>query len=153
MKIGLIIQKLRNESNMTQEELAERLFVTQQLVSGWENNQYRPDYPTVCKIAELFGVEPNYIFDTNNAVLDELASCFSTKSDLGNMNSEKRLNSFLKKLSESDRRIFIHRYYYFEATKEIAKIMGIKDGTVRSSLSRTREKLQKFLLEEYFDEQ
>lgn len=152
MKIGLIIQKLRTKSNMTQEELAERLFVTQQLVSGWENNQYRPDYPTVCKIAELFGVEPNYIFDPNNAILDELSPCFSAKSDFDNTIIEKKLNSFLMQISDSDRRIFIHRYYYFKATKEIANIMGIKDGTVRSSLSRTREKLQEFLLEECFDE-
>ena len=43
-------------------------------------------------------------------------------------------------------RMVVHLFYYEEmATKEIAELMGCSDGTVRSLLSRAREKLRKSL--------
>ena len=152
MKIGQIIYKLRNDTNMTQEELAERLFVTRQLVSAWENSMRRPDYSTVQKMAEVFNVTPDTIIDSERIILDELNICIN---DLGNIDIEElslKLNSFLKTLSDVDCKIFVRRYYLFEATKEIAGKLHIRDGTVRTSLSRTRNKLKKYLSEEICNE-
>lgn len=47
---------LRKAAGLTQEQLAEKLFVTRQAVSKWERDESRPDLDTVVAIAELFSV-------------------------------------------------------------------------------------------------
>ncbi len=148
MKIGLIIQKLRTDANMTQEELAGNLFVSRELVSKWENNTRRPDYSTIKKIAELFNVDVNVFINPGNKILEELHECFEVEGDYNNMAFANSLNAFLKTIPRLDCMIFVHRYYSFESTKEIGTLLGMKDGTVRSSLSRTRKRLKKYLSEE-----
>ena len=43
-KIGKFIAELRKENNMTQQELADKLMVTDRAVSNWENGRRLPDY-------------------------------------------------------------------------------------------------------------
>ena len=54
--IGKNIKKLRKEKNLTQEQLAERLHVTRQAVSNWENGKTQPDIETLSVLAEVFEV-------------------------------------------------------------------------------------------------
>ena len=42
--IGKFIANLRKEKNMTQQELADKLGVTDRAVSNWENGRRLPDY-------------------------------------------------------------------------------------------------------------
>ncbi len=59
--IGLTILKLRKKCNMTQKLLAERLGVSDKMVSKWEGGQGFPDITLLPKIATLFGVTIDYI--------------------------------------------------------------------------------------------
>lgn len=56
MKFGEKIKKLRTENNMTQEELADKLFVTRTAVSKWETDKGLPGIDSLKLIAELFDV-------------------------------------------------------------------------------------------------
>ncbi|MBM7567830.1 helix-turn-helix domain-containing protein [Paenibacillus sacheonensis] len=52
-------EKLKNErknKGWSQEELAEKLFVSRQSVSKWENNQNYPSIEIIIKVSDLFGV-------------------------------------------------------------------------------------------------
>ena len=49
--VGKHIKHLRTARNMTQEQLAERLFVTRQAVSAWETEKALPDVDTLERIA------------------------------------------------------------------------------------------------------
>ena len=51
------IRRLRTEQHMTQEDLAEKLFVTRQTVSAWETGKAQPDLETLERIAVVLGVE------------------------------------------------------------------------------------------------
>ncbi len=51
------IRKIRSAAGMTQEELAEKMFVTRQTISNWENGKSQPDVETLTKLAELFRIE------------------------------------------------------------------------------------------------
>jgi len=51
------IKKLRQKKNLTQEELAERLFVTRQAVSNWETGKNQPDVDTLKSLSEVLGVD------------------------------------------------------------------------------------------------
>ncbi|MBR3610864.1 MAG: helix-turn-helix transcriptional regulator [Oscillospiraceae bacterium] len=54
--IGKNIRNERNKIGFTQDELAEKLCVTRQAVSSWENSKTEPDIETISKMSELFGV-------------------------------------------------------------------------------------------------
>lgn len=51
------IKRLRQQAGLTQEQMAEKLFVTRQTVSLWENGKTQPDIQTLERIAECFGVK------------------------------------------------------------------------------------------------
>lgn len=51
------IKQLRTAHHMTQEELAEKLYVTRQAVSAWETGKAQPDLETLERIAAALGVE------------------------------------------------------------------------------------------------
>lgn len=50
------IKALRTAKGITQEELAERLHVTRQAISSWENGKNQPDIQTLENLAKVFDV-------------------------------------------------------------------------------------------------
>ncbi len=54
--LGKRIVQNRKRLNLTQDQLAEKLGVTAQAVSKWENDQSCPDIATLPKLAEIFGI-------------------------------------------------------------------------------------------------
>ena len=54
MQIANQIKKLRTESGMSQDELAERIFVSRQTVSNWENEKTYPDIKSLLLMSEVF---------------------------------------------------------------------------------------------------
>lgn len=61
--VGGKIKYLRTSHNMTQKQLAEKLFVTPQAVSKWENNQVTPSLDKLTDLAKLFDVNVQNFFD------------------------------------------------------------------------------------------
>lgn len=55
------LQKLRKQSGITQEQLADKLGVTAQAVSKWENGSY-PDGDLLPKIADIFDVSIDNLY-------------------------------------------------------------------------------------------
>ncbi len=56
IQIGNIIKTLRKQHNMTQDELAEKLNISSQAVSKWENGRNMPDITLLLDIADCFNV-------------------------------------------------------------------------------------------------
>lgn len=56
MEIGKQIKKHRAELGLSQEEFADKIFVTRQSVSNWENDKNYPDINSLVLMAEIFGV-------------------------------------------------------------------------------------------------
>lgn len=147
MQTGQKLQKLRQQADMTQEQLAERLFVSRDLVSKWETGERRPDYRTVVRISDIFGVSPDDITEKSEIILDELSECIPENAELKAAEIEAILNSFLRTLSEKDCNIFIRRYYHMDSPSEIAQMYSLRDGNVRLILHRTRKRLKIYLSE------
>jgi transcriptional regulator with XRE-family HTH domain len=55
-KIGSFIAKKRKEQNLKQKDLAEKLFVTSQAVSRWENGDVEPSISTLQSLSDIFNV-------------------------------------------------------------------------------------------------
>lgn len=56
MKLSDYLKQYRKENNLTQEALAEKLYVTKQAVSKWENDRGLPDIETYKDLSRLLGV-------------------------------------------------------------------------------------------------
>lgn len=61
------------------------------------------------------------------------------------------LDQFLHRLPVSARNMFLGRYYFFDSIRDIAGYCGVAEGTVKSSLHRTRQALRTYLLKEGFE--
>jgi len=56
------LKELREENNMTQEQLGKLLNVTKQAISSYEKGENEPSLDTLVKIAEIFNVSLDYLF-------------------------------------------------------------------------------------------
>lgn len=81
--------------------------------------------------------------------IEELEECVPGRCDVHAAIELKelgvRINSFLGKLNERERNIFVARYWYALSVCDIAMKLRLKESTVKTSLSRTRSKLKDFL--------
>ena len=62
--LGKRIVLNRKRMHMTQDQLAEKLGVTAQAVSKWENDQSCPDIATLPKLAQIFGITVDELLGT-----------------------------------------------------------------------------------------
>lgn len=56
MKIAQQVKQRRQALGISQEELAERIYVTRQTVSNWETGKSYPDIGSLIRLSDLFGV-------------------------------------------------------------------------------------------------
>ena len=70
-KIGKFIYDLRKKYNLTQAELANRLCVTAQAVSKWENGSSDPNTSNLIALAKLYKISP-----------EELLRCVETTPEV-----------------------------------------------------------------------
>lgn len=67
IKAGRFITKKRKEQNLTQEQLAERLGVSNKTVSKWETGKCMPDYAVVKSLCEELKVSVSELMDGEEA--------------------------------------------------------------------------------------
>ena len=61
MTLGQKLKELRSKNNLTQKELADKLHVSFQTVSKWENGENEPDIATLKELATLFNCSVDYL--------------------------------------------------------------------------------------------
>ena len=74
VKVGMRIAEYRKSLGLSQEELADKLFVTRQALSKWENGTSVPSIDTLSEISKIFNVSFEEIlglFDKNSVKIDE----------------------------------------------------------------------------------
>ncbi len=147
MQTGQKIAELRKNARLSQDELAEKLFVSRELVSKWETGKRNPDYGMITEIAKVLNVFPDELFDIDESIFDEISRCFPENCELTQEELTSTLDSFLKQLSKTEQTIFISRYYYFQSSEQTASLLGLRSGYIRKRLSVIRKKLTDFTKE------
>lgn len=66
MDFGQQIKRVRNDHGLTQEEMANKLNVSRQTISSWENNRNLPDLELVVQIAEKFNLSVDELLTGEN---------------------------------------------------------------------------------------
>jgi len=88
--LGQFLAKLRDEKNITQEELAEKLDINYKTISKWECGNTTPDLITLMKLAEIYEVSL-YEFSIGKRIKNPLIS----KKDLQRIINKKSLMIFI----------------------------------------------------------
>lgn len=81
----------------------------------------------------------------------EIPSDFSVENAADMREMLRCIDKGLATLHEKESEIFARYYFYGESTPEIARKMNVSESTVRSGLSRTRNKLKEYLTKRGFD--
>lgn len=82
MNIGTNIYILRKEKKITQAQLAEKLGVSEQAISKWENDQCAPDVNLFPVIADYFDVSIDRLFGYHiNSYAEEVKSIIKAADD------------------------------------------------------------------------
>lgn len=82
MTFGEKLLKLRKESALSQEELAEKLGVSRQAISRWENEGVLPDGLNLLGISKLFGVSTDYLLNDDYKSDGDIPAVQTTRKQL-----------------------------------------------------------------------
>lgn len=96
IKIGTFLKLLRKEKNLTQEQLAEQLGVSNRTVSRWENGNNMPDISLLSEIAEFYDVSiPELIYRERKSenMREEAKEVAETMSDYAKAEKETLVKS------------------------------------------------------------
>lgn len=72
MEIGKKLKAARQNSGLTQEQAAERLFVSRQTISNWENEKTYPDIVSVVKLSDLYSISLDELLKGDTKMLEHL---------------------------------------------------------------------------------
>lgn len=116
MEFGEKIQKLRNQNKWTQEQLAEKLYVSRTAVSKWESGKGYPNIDSLKDIAKLF-----------NKTIDELLSSeeiidIAKKENTSNI---KRTNNLIYGLLDIISVLFIFLPLYAQRTENFVYAVSL----------------------------
>ena len=94
MTMGQIIKNLRKGRGFTQEELAERLGVTYQAISKWENDSGMPDISQIVPLATIFDVSTDFLFGIDRT--SETEEALKIVSTANSIQEYGKLDTYLK---------------------------------------------------------
>lgn len=80
MELGKRLKECRVKSEMTQEELADKLYVSRQTISNWENDKSYPDIHSLLMISDLFGVSLDSLVKGDIEIMKEKVEQTKIKS-------------------------------------------------------------------------
>lgn len=97
IKIGKFISSLRKEKKYTQEELAEKLNVSNKSISRWENGNTMPDLSLIPKLCEILGISINELLSGERIESDEYQKKLEENIIINMDLLKKKINNFTKR--------------------------------------------------------
>lgn len=90
-KIGKFISELRKANNMTQEQLAEKVGVTNKSISRWENGNTMPDISILVQLSEILNTTLPELVNGRKMTKDELLAQKETINNLIKLETERQV--------------------------------------------------------------
>ena len=91
MELGKQIKKLRQEVQLSQEELAERVYVSRQTISNWENDKSYPDVNSLVLLSETFQISLDNLIKGDIEVMKDVIQ----KEEIEKMNRYGKIYTIL----------------------------------------------------------
>lgn len=81
MNFGEVLQTKRKSMGLTQEDLADKLFVSSETISNWETNKTTPDIDNVIRISQLFDISLNNLLLEGSNMVENIKK----KAEINNL--------------------------------------------------------------------
>ncbi|MCM1037980.1 MAG: helix-turn-helix domain-containing protein [Ruminococcus sp.] len=91
MELSKQIKKYRTDKNLSQEELAEKVYVTRQTISNWENDKSYPDVHSLLLLSSLFNISLDQLIKGDIETMKEEIN----KDEIRKFNQESTIFTFL----------------------------------------------------------
>lgn len=112
IKIGAFLKELRKEKEMTQEQLAEKLNVSNRSISRWETGSTLPDISILIELSEFYEVDIKEIIDGER------------KSEDMNEETKKLLNTVVDYTSR-DKEMILEKTQKYSGLAGVSLLSGI----------------------------
>ena len=97
-KIGMFLKELRNENGMTQEQLGEKLGVSNKTISRWETGNYMPPVDCLNMLSDIYHISINEILGGERASGDEFTKMAEQNITATLKELEKGFQTYEKKM-------------------------------------------------------
>ena len=97
-KIGIFLKELRNENGMTQEQLGEKIGVSNKTISRWETGSYMPPVDCLNMLSNIYHISINEILGGERASEDEFTKIAEQNITATLKELEKYCQIFEKKM-------------------------------------------------------
>ncbi len=72
MEIGKKLKDARIKAELTQESVAEKISVSRQTISNWENEKFYPDIISVIKLSDLYSISLDELLKGDSRMMEHL---------------------------------------------------------------------------------
>lgn len=103
MMLGEKIEQYRKQLNLSQEELGNKLFVSRQTVSQWENDQTSPTVDNLLRLCDVFGISMSDFFEDKVTTIEK---SLEPKEEYNWKYSENDLKTFYRVIRKKDIWVF-----------------------------------------------
>lgn len=80
MSIGETLKEKRTESQLTQEQLSEKIFVSRKTISNWETGKTTPDIDSLIRLAELFNLSLDTLLLEGSDIVENIKKIEAAKT-------------------------------------------------------------------------
>ena len=128
MKFGDNLKLIRKNKKMSQEQLAERVNVSRQSVSKWENGEAYPEMNNILELCKIFNCKLNDLVHTDMTDISSLDEEIVMNVVKFNEKKQKEMN-FQNHLNLFPRTVFLLDVLVLERKSSIRRVLFFKSGT------------------------
>lgn len=129
IQVGKKLAKYRKENNMTQDDLADKLFVTRQLISKWEKGIGVPSLDVVIELSKIFKVSIEDLLCLNDEEEFDKDDIFKGHTRLF------VIESIISNKLDID---LPSNFYKFSLEERMMLLKAIKEGKLDTDISRLK---------------
>ena len=132
ISVGKKITKLRRNMNLSQEELAQELYITRQCLSKWELGQSLPNIDMIISLTKILNVSIDELLCLDEELIVDEENIFT---------GHERLY-IIKKLINNELNVNIANVFYqLSPSERMLVIRNIKDGITKCDIEELKPKL------------
>lgn len=123
MLLGDKIKELRKKQKMTQGELADKIYVSRQTISNWENNKSYPNMDFIVSLSDIFNVSIDVLIKEDLELVKEKTALQITDKEENIAKQEQR------KIQKNKYRVILSRLLFIRSISYRSELFLLATST------------------------